>query len=87
MKRARRGATVVVTNGANLPASTTVTIAATALRESLPRMVRAWAKPRPINTGATSGLVTLNSTTNPANIGDTVSLFLTGEGNYNPVAF
>jgi uncharacterized protein (TIGR03437 family) len=76
------GQAVVVTNGANLPATTTVTIAATA-----PGIFSAdgsgVGEAAAINTGATSGLVTLNSTTNPAKIGDTVSLYLTGEGNYN----
>ena len=36
-----------------------------------------------INTSAATGAVTLNSATSPAKIGDTVSLYLTGEGNYN----
>jgi uncharacterized protein (TIGR03437 family) len=77
------GQQVTVTYGANLPATTIVTVAATA-----PGIFSAdgsgLGEAAAINTGATSGLVTLNSTTNPANIGDTVSLFLTGEGNYNP---
>ncbi len=77
------GQPVAVTYGANIPASTTVTIAAEA-----PGIFSAdgsgLGEAAAVNTGATSGLVTLNSTTNPANIGDTVSLFLTGEGNYNP---
>jgi uncharacterized protein (TIGR03437 family) len=76
------GQPVAVTYGANIPASTTVTIAATA-----PGIFSTdgsgLGEAAAINTGATSGLVTLNSNTNPANIGDTVSLFLTGEGNYN----
>jgi len=37
-----------------------------------------------INTSAATGAVTLNGTTTPAKIGDTVSFYLTGEGNYNP---
>jgi len=78
------GQPVVVTNGANLPATTLVNIAATA-----PGIFTAdgsgEGEAAALNTGATSGLVTLNSTTNPAKIGDTVSLYLTGEGNYNPV--
>jgi uncharacterized protein (TIGR03437 family) len=78
------GQQVVVDYGGNIPASTIVTIAATA-----PGIFSAdgsgLGEAAAINTGATSGLVTLNSNTNPANIGDTVSLFLTGEGNYNPV--
>ena len=36
-----------------------------------------------LNYNATSGSYTLNSTTTPAKIGDTVILYLTGEGNYN----
>jgi len=35
-----------------------------------------------LNYNATTGLYTLNSSTTPANIGDTVILYLTGEGNY-----
>jgi uncharacterized protein (TIGR03437 family) len=74
--------TVVVTNGANPSASTTINIAPVA-----PGIFTAdgsgEGEAAAINTGATSGLVTLNSTTNPAHIGDTVSLYLTGEGNYN----
>ncbi len=77
------GQQVVVDYGGNVPASTIVTIAATA-----PGIFSTdgtgLGEAAAINTGVTSGLVTLNSTTNPANIGDTVSLFLTGEGNYNP---
>jgi uncharacterized protein (TIGR03437 family) len=77
------GQPVIVSYAGNLPAVTTVTVAATA-----PGIFSAdgsgLGEAAAINTGATSGLVTLNSTTNPANIGDTVSLFLTGEGNYNP---
>lgn len=74
---------VVVTNGTNPPANTTVTIAAQA-----PGIFTAdgsgVGQAAAINTGATSGLVTLNSSTTPAKIGDTISLYLTGEGNYNP---
>jgi uncharacterized protein (TIGR03437 family) len=78
------GQQVIVTYGTNTPAATTVTIAATA-----PGIFTAdgsgVGQAAAINTGATSGLVTLNSSTNPAKIGDTVSLYLTGEGNYNLV--
>lgn len=77
------GQNVVIFNGANPPAAATVTIAPTA-----PGIFTAdgsgVGEAAAINTGATSGLVTLNSATNPAHIGDTVSLYLTGEGNYNP---
>jgi uncharacterized protein (TIGR03437 family) len=78
------GQPVVVTNGANTPANATVTIAGAA-----PGIFTAngsgEGEAAALNTGATSGLVTLNSNTNPANIGDTISLYLTGEGNYNLV--
>lgn len=77
------GKAVVLANGANPPANTTVTIAATA-----PGIFTAdgsgLGQAAAINTSATTGDVTLNSSTNPAHIGDTVSLYLTGEGNYNP---
>ena len=36
-----------------------------------------------LNYNATTGSYTLNSTNTPAKIGDTVILYLTGEGNYN----
>ena len=36
-----------------------------------------------LNYNSTTGAYTLNSTTTPAKIGDTVILYLTGEGNYN----
>lgn len=78
------GAPVVVTNGANAPAGTIVTIVAQA-----PGIFTAdgsgHGEAAAIDTAATSGLVTLNSATSPAKIGDTVSLYLTGEGDYNPV--
>ena len=73
---------VTLTNGTNPPASSTVTVAATE-----PGVFTAngsgTGEAAAINTSATTGDVTLNSTTNPARIGDTVSLYLTGEGNYN----
>jgi uncharacterized protein (TIGR03437 family) len=78
------GQPVVVTNGANAPANATITVAAAA-----PGIFTAdgsgEGEAAALNTGATSGLVTLNSNTNPAKIGDTLSLYLTGEGNYNVV--
>lgn len=73
----------VVTNGANPPATATVTVAAQSPGIFTSNGSGA-GEAAAINTGATSGMVTLNSATNPANIGDTVSLYLTGEGNYNP---
>ncbi len=73
---------VVLTNGSNPPANSTVTVAATE-----PGIFTAdgsgTGQAAAINTSANTGAVTLNSTTNPAKIGDTVTLFLTGEGNYN----
>jgi uncharacterized protein (TIGR03437 family) len=72
----------VLTNGTNPPANTTVTVAPTA-----PGLFSAdgsgTGEAAAINTSATTGAVTLNSTTSPAHIGDTVSFYLTGEGNYN----
>ena len=76
------GIAVVLTNGTNPPANFTVTTAAAA-----PGVFTAngsgTGQAAAINTSASTGAVTLNSTTNPAKIGDTVSLYLTGEGNYN----
>jgi uncharacterized protein (TIGR03437 family) len=73
---------VIVNNGANPPATATVTIAAAA-----PGIFTAdgsgEGEAAAVNTNGTTGLVTLNSLTSPAHIGDTVTLFLTGEGNYN----
>jgi uncharacterized protein (TIGR03437 family) len=77
------GKTVVLTNGTNPAANATVTIAASA-----PGIFTAngsgTGQAAAINTSATTGAVTLNSTTSPAKIGDMLTLFLTGEGNYNP---
>ena len=36
---------------------------------------------------SSSGTITLNSAANPAPIGATVTLYLTGEGDYNPATF
>jgi uncharacterized protein (TIGR03437 family) len=76
------GFPVVVNNGTNPPALGTVTIAAAA-----PGIFTSdgsgGGEAAAVNTNGTTGLVTLNSLTSPAHIGDTVSLFLTGEGNYN----
>ncbi len=80
------GQPVVLTNGAFPVANSTVTVAASA-----PGVFTAngsgTGQAAAINTSAATGAVTLNSTTTPAKIGDTVSLYLTGEGNYNPVPF
>lgn len=76
------GVPVVLTNGTNPPASATVTVAATA-----PGIYTAdgsgEGQAAAVNTSASTGAITLNSTTAPAKIGDTVSFYLTGEGNYN----
>jgi uncharacterized protein (TIGR03437 family) len=77
------GKPVVLTNGANPAANATVTIAATE-----PGIYSAdgsgGGQAAALNTNAL-GVVSLNSGTNPAPIGETVSLYLTGEGNYNLV--
>jgi uncharacterized protein (TIGR03437 family) len=76
------GFPVVVNNGTNPPALGTVNIAAAA-----PGIFTSdgsgSGEAAAVNTNGTTGLVTLNSLTSPAHIGDTVSLFLTGEGDYN----
>jgi uncharacterized protein (TIGR03437 family) len=76
------GTAVVLTNGTNPAANATVTTAATA-----PGVFTSngsgTGQAAAINTSAATGAVTLNSSTSPAKIGDTVSLYVTGEGNYN----
>jgi uncharacterized protein (TIGR03437 family) len=76
------GKTVVLTNSSNPAANGTVTIAAT-----IPGIFTAdgsgTGQAAALNTSASTGLVTLNNNSNPAKIGDTVSLYLTGEGDYN----
>jgi len=71
---------VVVNNG--MAASATVKINATA-----PGIFTAdgsgTGQAAALNYNATTGLYTLNSSTTPAKVGDTVILYLTGEGNYN----
>jgi uncharacterized protein (TIGR03437 family) len=75
------GKAVVVTNG-GATANGTVTIAATA-----PGIFTADGSgsgpAAALNYNATSGTYSLNATANPAKIGDTVLLYLTGEGDYN----
>lgn len=74
---------LVVTNGANPAASTKVTINATA-----PGIFTfngsGTGQAAALNYNSTTGAYSLNSSTTPANIGDIVILYLTGEGNYNP---
>ena len=76
------GIAVVLTNGTLPAANSTVTVAATA-----PGIFSAdgsgTGQAAAVNTSASTGAITLNSTTNPAKIGDTVTFYLTGEGNYN----
>ncbi len=73
---------VSVTNAANPAATTTVTIAATS-----PGIFTAdgsgSGQAAALNYSAATTAYTLNSASNPAKIGDTVLLYLTGEGNYN----
>jgi uncharacterized protein (TIGR03437 family) len=73
---------VSLTNGANPAATATVTIAATS-----PGIFTAdgsgAGQAAALNYSAATTEYTLNSSTNPAKIGDTVLLYLTGEGNYN----
>jgi uncharacterized protein (TIGR03437 family) len=70
---------VAVTNGSNPPVTATVTVAATA-----PGLFTAdgsgTGQAAALNYSATTQLYTLNSSTNLAKIGDTVILYLTGEG-------
>jgi uncharacterized protein (TIGR03437 family) len=73
---------VSVTNGANPAATTTVTIAATS-----PGIFTAdgsgSGQAAALNYSASTSQYSLNSSSNPAKIGDTVLLYLTGEGDYN----
>lgn len=79
------GKVVSVTNGANPAVTATVTAAATA-----PGLFTAdgsgTGQAAALNYGATTKLYTLNSSTNLANIGDTVILYLTGEGVYDTLS-
>lgn len=74
---------VSLTNGANPAASATVTIAATS-----PGIFTAdgsgAGQAAALNYSVATSQYTLNSSSNPAKIGDTVLLYLTGEGDYNP---
>lgn len=76
------GQPVVLTNGTFPAANATVTVVA-----SIPGIFSAdgsgLGQAAAINTSAATGAVTLNGSTNPAKIGDTVTFYLTGEGNYN----
>lgn len=70
--------TIVVSNGANPSANGTVTIAATSPGIFTVDGVQAAA----INTSKTDGSTSINSSTAAAHVGDTVSLYMTGEGTY-----
>lgn len=76
------GKAVSVTNGSNPAANTTVTIAATA-----PGIFTAdgsgTGQAAALNFSASTHQISLNTAANPAKIGDTVLLYLTGEGDYN----
>ncbi|HEX4593532.1 MAG TPA: IPT/TIG domain-containing protein [Bryobacteraceae bacterium] len=76
------GKVVSVTNGANPPVTATVTVGASA-----PGLFTADGSGAgglaALNYNATTHLYTLNSSTNLAKIGDTVILYLTGEGVYD----
>ena len=73
---------VSVTNGSNPAASATVTIAATS-----PGIFTAdgsgTGQAAALNYVASTSQYSLNSSSNPAKLGDTVLLYLTGEGDYN----
>jgi uncharacterized protein (TIGR03437 family) len=71
--------TVAITNGTN-SASTTI-------QDTAPGIFTAdgsgTGQAAALNLAAGTGVFTLNSSTTPAKIGDTLILYLTGEGNYN----
>ena len=73
------GIAVVVTNGANPPCQRSGNRRGCRAR-NLHSDGSGVGEATAINTGATSGLVTLNNTTNPAKIGDMVTRYLTGQG-------
>lgn len=72
---------VILTNGTNAPANATVDIAA-----AVPGIFTAdgsgGGQAAALNTNS-AGVITLNGTATPAPIGATVTLYLTGEGDYN----
>jgi uncharacterized protein (TIGR03437 family) len=73
---------VVLTNGTSAPATTTVTIG-----EQAPGLFTSDGsganQAAALNYGASTQAYTLNTAANPAHLGDTVLLYLTGEGDYN----
>ena len=80
--------TVVLTNGANPPVNSTVTIAAAdpGIFTSDPTRPGA-GQAAVLNYDATTLQYTLNTAANPAKLGDTILLYLTGEGDYPPGSF
>jgi uncharacterized protein (TIGR03437 family) len=76
------GKQVSLTNGTNSPATATVTISPQA-----PGLFTAdgsgTGQAAALNYGATTQAYTLNTGANPAHLGDTILLYLTGEGDYN----
>ncbi len=70
--------TIVVSNGSNPSANGTITIAATSPGIFTVDGVQAAA----INTSASDGSTSINSSTAAAKVGDMVSLYVTGEGTY-----
>ncbi len=70
--------TIVVSNGSNPSANGTITITATSPGIFTVDGVQAAA----INTSAANGSTSINSSTSAAHVGDTVSLYVTGEGTY-----
>jgi uncharacterized protein (TIGR03437 family) len=74
------GKTIVVTNGANPAANGAIDITATS-----PGIftITGSGQAAALNTSATTGAITVNSATTPAHIGDTISLYMTGEGTYS----
>ncbi len=69
---------IVVSNGANPSANGTINIAATSPGIFTVDGIQAAA----INTSASTGDTSINSSTAAAHVGDTVSLYVTGEGTY-----
>ncbi len=77
------GKAIVVTNGANPSANGTISIAATSpgIFASPDSAGVMWASA--LNTRKTTGVVSVNSSANAAHVGDTITLYLTGEGTYS----
>lgn len=79
------GMAIVVTNGTNPSANGTINITATSpgIFASPDSLGVLWASA--LNTRKTTGVVSVNSSTNAAHIGDTITLYLTGEGTYGNI--